>query len=311
MTAISVIVPVYNVEKYLNRCLDSILFQRFKDIEVICINDGSTDNSDYILTRYAKKDKRIKIISQANYGLSSARNIGLSYASGESIFFLDGDDAIHPDCLISLWHILNDSKADFVHCQFEKSDGISRRYYDIDEKEIKYRLVSSYCFMCSKNMGFQVWSNLYRKELLEGIRFIDGIHFEDVPFLLMVLARRPKIALLNEKMYFYTFNENSISNKQAHPKQIQDYHRGLQHVYEVYSERDMLSELKCLKRTIIPTILKQQLGRCRRSEKRVRQDMYQVFAAELKDLQEKGLLEWRGHKLSRYLTYQRLIKENS
>ncbi len=310
MPRVSVIIPVYNVEKYLNRCLDSVLFQRFQDIEIICINDGSTDDSGAILKAYAKEDKRVTVICGENRGLSAARNIGLAQAVGETIFFLDADDAIHPDCLDILWTVLNDSGADMVHCQFEKSDGLSRRYQDIETDKIKYRLISSYCFSGKKNMGFNVWSNLYKRSLLEGIQFIDGIHFEDVPFLLSVLARHPKIATVDEKLYFYTINENSISHKRANPKQIKDYHTGLQHIYHVYSQADLSMELNRLKRTFIPVILKQQLGRCQKSEKKIRPDMFKAFATELKDLEQKGLLGWRGHKLTRYLTYRRLIKES-
>ena len=307
MPAVSVIIPVYNVQKYLNRCLDSVLFQRFQDIEIICVNDGSTDECERILTTYAKEYKHIKVISGENRGLSGARNIGLAQATGECVFFLDADDAIHPDCLNILWTVLNDSGADMVHCQFEKSDGLSRRYQDIETDKITYRLIPSYCFSGKKNMGFNVWSNLYKRSLLEGIQFIDGIHFEDVPFLLTVLSRRPKIASVDEKLYFYTINENSISHEQANPKQIRDYHTGLNYIYHIYNQAGLLAELNRLKRTFIPVILKQQLGRCQRADTAIQSDMYRAFATELKDLKAKGLLGWQGHKLHRYFTYRRLI----
>ena len=309
MPAISVIIPVYNVEKYLNRCLDSVLFQRFQDIEIICIDDGSTDSCADILKSYAQKDKRIKIISTVNQGLSAARNIGLSQSTGKSIFFLDGDDALHPDCLNILWRVLNDTQADMVHCQFENSDGISKRYQDINIHKIKYKLTHSYYFSGKYGMGFNVWSNLYKRRLLDKIEFINDIHFEDVPFLLTILSRHPKIAVLDEKLYFYTINENSISHKPAHPKQIQDYHTGLKHIYYVYCRNNLWTELKQLKHTFIPIILKQQLNRCQRSDKKIQPDMYYAFAQELHYLKEKGLLGWRGHKLVRYLTYLKLIKE--
>ena len=310
MSVISVIIPVYNVEKYLNRCLDSVLCQTFQDIEIICIDDGSTDDCRQILKSYAEIDKRIRIISTVNKGLSAARNIGLEKATGQSIFFVDADDAIHPDCLSILWRVLNDSKADMAHCRFKKSNGISRLYHDIDSKKIQYRLALSYSFSGKYNIGFNVWSNLYKRSLLDGIKFIEGIHFEDVPFLLTVLASHPKIALLDEKLYFYTINENSISHKPSNPKQIHDYHTGLKHIYDIYSKNNLWIELKYLKRTFIPVVLKQQLGRCRRSEKKIQPDMYRTFANELKDLYAKGLLGWRGHKISRYLTYRRLIRES-
>ena len=94
MPKISVIVPIFNVEKYLKECLESIINQTFKDIEIICINDGSTDNSLDILNQYAEKDNRIKVITQSNQGLSAARNTGIKYANGEYISFIDSDDYI-------------------------------------------------------------------------------------------------------------------------------------------------------------------------------------------------------------------------
>ena len=309
MPAISVIIPVYNVRTYLNRCLDSVLFQRLNDIEIICVDDGSTDGCDEILKSYAQKDKRIRVISTINQGLSAARNIGLSKATGNSIFFLDGDDALHPDCLAILWTILNETQADMVHCQFENSDGVSRRYHDINTQHIKYKLTHSYCFIGKRSMGFNVWSNLYKRSLLEGIKFIEGIYFEDVPFLLTVLARHPKIVVLNEKLYFYTMNVNSISHKPPHPKQILDYYVGLKHIYNVYCQHNLTKDLQYLKRTFIPVILKQQLGRCQRAEKKIQANMYHIFAQELHYLKVLGLLGWRGHKPGRYLTYLKLIKE--
>jgi glycosyltransferase involved in cell wall biosynthesis len=309
MPAISVIIPVYNVRKYLNRCLDSVLFQRFKDIEIICIDDGSTDGCSDILKSYVQRDERIKIISTINQGLSVARNMGLSQATGESIFFLDADDAIHPACLGILWTVLNDTHADMVHCQFENSDGVSRRYQDINTHQIKYKLTQAYCFTGKRSMGFNVWSNLYKRQLLDNVEFIEGIHFEDVPFLLTVLSRHPKIAVLDEKLYFYTINENSISHKPINPKQIFDYYTGLKHIYHVYCQNNLWTELRHLKHTFIPIILKQQLNRCQRSDKKMQSDMYYAFAQELHYLKAKGLLGWRGHKIGRYLTYLKLIKE--
>ena len=106
MPKISVIIPVYNVEKYLARCLDSVIAQTFSDIEIICINDGSTDNAGQILSEYAKKDKRIKIITQENSGVVAARNNGIASSVGEYIYPLDGDDIIAPMTLEKLYNAI-------------------------------------------------------------------------------------------------------------------------------------------------------------------------------------------------------------
>ena len=105
MVAISVIIPVYNVEKYLGRCLDSVVNQTFTDIEIICINDGSSDNSLEILKRYAQRDRRIKIFTQENSGLSASRNVGMKYASGDYIYFIDSDDYLVKTAFEELYKI--------------------------------------------------------------------------------------------------------------------------------------------------------------------------------------------------------------
>ena len=110
----SVIVPIYNIEKYLSRCIDSVLSQTFADFELILVDDGSPDNCPKICDEYAKKDPRIKVVHKENGGLVSARQAGLSIADGDYIFNLDGDDAITPDALISAYQIIKDTKADMV-----------------------------------------------------------------------------------------------------------------------------------------------------------------------------------------------------
>ena len=116
---ISVIVPVYNVEKYLPMCLNSILAQTFKDFEVVCVDDGSTDNGLAILQEYAQKDKRIKVIHQENQGLVGARNSGVRVARGEYLYFVDSDDRIHPQLLEICLDLSQKEKADWVCFQME------------------------------------------------------------------------------------------------------------------------------------------------------------------------------------------------
>lgn len=114
MTKISVIVPVYNVEDYLGECLDSLITQTLSDIEIICINDGSTDNSLEILTNYSKRDSRIKIITQENKGLSSARNRGFEFINGKYTYFIDSDDILKSDALEKLYNLACDKNTDFI-----------------------------------------------------------------------------------------------------------------------------------------------------------------------------------------------------
>ena len=141
MPKVSIIVPVYNVEKYLRQCLDSVLNQTFQEFEAICINDGSTDSCAQILDEYAKKDSRIKVITQDNKGLSEARNTGLKHVQGDYVFFLDSDDSIHPQCLDICHSFIQKDNADMVSFHF--SEQIENSLIDIDEITYKVTFVDN------------------------------------------------------------------------------------------------------------------------------------------------------------------------
>ena len=315
MPEISVIMPVYNVDKYLAQGLNSMLAQTYRDFELICVNDGSTDNSAQILAEYAKKDNRIKIISQPNQGLSVARNEGLKYASGKYIYFMDSDDTIHPELLEIAHDFAIRFNADLVSFGFEEVRGKDVLPATIDKDKIKYKQSNNPLFLGTTKekyrINYNVWTKLYRKELLEGINFIPHIKFEDYPHTFAILAKKPNTIILNQKLYFYRIIENSLSRQRASTQQIKDYQTGIDFVYDIYSSPALKKELAFLKRTFIPNILKHQLGRCRRADKDIRSQMYAVFAEELRELDKKGLISWRGHKLSRYFAIRKLIKKGT
>ena len=312
---ISVIIPVFNVEKFLPRCLDSVLHQTFSDFEVICVNDGSPDNCDKILEQYAQKDNRIKIISQINQGLSMARNNGFKYALGEYIYFLDSDDFIHPQLLEYAYKLAVGNKADIVEFDFKKIKIDSE--FNVGKEnlpefdKIEYTVTDNpldfWCIKRKPKISFNVWTKLYKKELIDNFRFIANIHYEDYPFNCAVLSKRPKYILTNLQMHYYFYNPQSISNIKANPKQIRDYHTGISYIYDFYKSASK-KDLEQIKRRFIPSILKQQLAKCRNADKEVRPLMYEAFAEELCDLDSKNLLNWHGHNIFRYLTYRRLIK---
>ena len=120
MPAISIIIPVYNVEKYLRRCLDSVLNQTFSDWQAICVNDGSPDNSAEILAEYAARDSRFVVVTKENGGLSDARNAGMPYANGEYIMYLDSDDFIHPQTMEIAYHLAQRDKSDIVSFTYDR-----------------------------------------------------------------------------------------------------------------------------------------------------------------------------------------------
>ena len=225
MPKVSVIVPVYNVEKYLSKCLESILNQTFSDIEIICVNDGTQDNSRKILEEYKQKDSRIKIIDKENGGLSSARNAGLKIAQGEFISFIDSDDWIESKMLEKLYHNITQMNSDISICavslyneQKQEFDN-SNPYFSLgffnntfDNKSFSYRetlpFIMDVCVMA--------WNKLYRKSFLDkcNAKFPDGKIFEDGPFFFSIFFKTDRVSIVREPLYFYRINrKGSIVQK--------------------------------------------------------------------------------------------------
>ena len=315
MPKVSVIIPVYKVERYLPACLDSVLAQTFQDWEAICVNDGSPDGCDKILEKYAKKDKRIKVITQANQGLSMARNNGLKQATGEYILFLDSDDFIQPQLFEICYGLAEKEKAQLVcYSMFKENKGKTldtffRKKYSI--KSLKYALTDTPLYYQKKRCKYKISVNactkFYKKSLTKDLSFIPKIKMEDYPHTYAVLAKRPKTVILNIPLYYYTPNPNSISAEQIDVKTIQDYQTGLNFVIDIYKAASE-KERKFVLHKLFPNMLKQQFNKILRSPKEMRVELFTAFAKELADFKEKGWLKPWGHKISRYIKYRRLIK---
>ena len=309
---VSVIIPVYNVEKYLPECLDSLLAQTYPHWQAICVNDGSKDNSLQILQQYAAKDKRFSIINQANQGLSMARNNGLKQAKGEYVYFLDSDDCLHPQCLEVASSCAEKYQAEMVCLGFlkNKTGHIAPQKYELNK--IKSKVTNTPLFCQTKHgkfrISFNVWTKLYKRELLNGLEFIPKIHFEDYPHTYAVLARKPKTVILDAKLYFYTINPQSISAQKSTVQTIKDFAAGLNFVCDIYQKSAAEKELKFMQRHLIPAILAEEFRRCAAAQKDTSAELWQAFAQELGELKQKGMLHWRGHKLKNYFAYKKLIK---
>ncbi|MBO5167936.1 MAG: glycosyltransferase family 2 protein [Phascolarctobacterium sp.] len=303
MPEISVIIPVYNVEDWLPKCLDSVLKQTFCDFEAICINDGSPDNSLKILEQYAKSDARIKIISQKNQGLSMARNNGFLNSTGKYIYFLDSDDEIHYQTLEIVYKLSQMHNARLVCWEFTSNDinKFHNRKFDINNLDINvsHSPISLGTHKEKYSINFNVCTKLYKRELLTGIEFISGIHFEDVPHTFAILSKYPKTVVVHEQLYFYRRNPNSITNQKANPQQIKDYITGLQYIYELYVDANMHKELQFLSKNFIPNILQQQLGRCRHSTTEVKQEMWKLLNEEFIWLDSINMIRWTNHRILR------------
>ncbi len=204
---ISVIVPVYNVEEYLDECLVSIVNQTYKNLEILVIDDGSTDNSGKMCDDWAKKDKRIKVFHKENGGLSSARNVGLKHATGKWIGFIDSDDYI--DVTMYEKMLLNSKDAEMVSCgvyAFSKSEGhkVEYPYKKINSNSDVIKTI----FKISDPM---VWHRIYLKSYINDLLFIEEVKIaEDYPFIYSYLDKIKNVAHVNESLYYYRQRENSL-----------------------------------------------------------------------------------------------------
>lgn len=241
---ISVIIPVYNVEKYLRRCLDSVLNQSFHDIEVICIDDGSTDSSLSILREYAAKDARVRVLAQSNRGVSAARNAGLDVAKGTWISFVDSDDEILPEAYVRiLEHCENE---DFIYFGAEEvrvyngvQSPVCSDYFEVNESGVKELSEDSII-----QLSMTVWDKFYRRSKLEActLRFPEGVRFEDNVFVLNFAGLHRKCRFIPQKFYRYFRHEGSFTEGIKLRKETiaLDYIRILDPIYKFWKKYDLL-----------------------------------------------------------------------
>lgn len=214
------IIPVYNVEKYLHRCLDSVIAQTYQNLEIICVDDGSIDESGRICDQYAVRDARIKVIHQENQGLSAARNRGLDAAEGEYIAFVDSDDYILEDMYKKMLDKLLNYNVDLCVCQwqYEFSDGrqvVKKKNIDPTIYGRKASLeFARFLYRGNYENGVVVaaWNKLYRRALLDKIRFEGRIH-EDDAFNGRIMAKNISVYVMEEQFYVYAQNGDSLTNK--------------------------------------------------------------------------------------------------
>ena len=198
---ISVIIPVYNVAGYLSRCLDSVLLQTYSDIEVICVDDGSTDGSSEILADYFHRDNRIRIISQANFGQSAARNAGLKQISGEYVFFVDADDFIHKQTLEILLKVMQKTEVPVVAIDDVKH--YSGALIDLENLQYTVHHNPLEHILQNEASGSVIWNKLYKADLVRNRQFIKGIYFEDWPWTTCLFADVKNYATVPYALYGY------------------------------------------------------------------------------------------------------------
>jgi exopolysaccharide biosynthesis predicted pyruvyltransferase EpsI len=210
---VTVIVPVYKVEKYLEKCLDSILGQSYRNLEIILVDDGSLDNCGQICDDYALKDPRIVVIHKANGGLSSARNAALDITKGDWILCVDSDDYIHPRMVEKMLSSTKAYSVDIVICShyIEKENKLSITDRIIDDVVVMDRMQALDRLVEDKEIKSYAWGKLYRADLFSGVRYPEGRNYEDIATTYYLFDRAQKIIKIPEYLYFYLVRDDSIS----------------------------------------------------------------------------------------------------
>lgn len=246
---ISIIVPVYNIDKYISKCIDSLLFQSFKDIEIILVDDGSIDLSGKICDEYALKDNRIKVIHKENDGLSSARNTGLALAKGEYIGFVDGDDWVKDDTFEFLYKTLITHDADISVCGHFIVDGDTvesiRNNGDI---KILNHVEALSAILLDDEINSFAWDKLYKRELFADLLYPVGRRFEDIAFTYLLFNRSNRVVQANVSKYYYVRRSGSICLNINPLNQLHNFYG--------FHERYMFAQTKSEIHEILPVLRK-------------------------------------------------------
>ncbi|MFR1757985.1 MAG: glycosyltransferase family 2 protein, partial [Thomasclavelia spiroformis] len=241
MPKLSIIVPIYNVEKYLSRCIESILNQTFREFELILINDGSTDNCKEICEKYKKIDSRIIVVNKKNGGVSSARNFGIDISRGEYIGFVDPDDFIDSNMYEILFNIINLYQSDIVICDYYKVSEYNIKKYEEIQLNNKGIIVENINNIDAIERILTVgekfifaWNKIYKRRLFENLRYNEGMIYEDEFLAHRILYRCNKVSIINSSLYYYVQRKGSIVNSRFSSKKFD----------KVYAIKDRVDFLK-------------------------------------------------------------------
>lgn len=292
---ISIIIPIFNIDAYIKECVHSVLAQTYKNLEIILVDDGSTDESGKICDELKKQDNRIVVIHKINGGMSDARNLGIRYAHGDYIGLVDGDDIISPVMFESMLTAMLKYDVDIVTCKkYESKTKIKEQNKVISNNDIidytsgfeaiQYLFDD---FVC----GNYVWNKLYKKDLFDNVKFPKDKYFEDIYTLYRLFLESKKVLILNKQFYYYRTRENQITNgEEIHFKLIKDHIGAFEFMVEdkrldKYSKIIYKSMLTCLKR-------------CKRL----------AIQSKISDIDKKQAIIFINKKIKNYLTKESLCK---
>lgn len=241
MEKISVIVPVYNVEKYLHRCVDSLQAQTYENIEIILINDGSADKSGEICDDYAQRDDRVKVLHQEYNGVADARNKGVAMATGEYIVFLDGDDEADKEYVGKLYKTLKDNDLDIAQCcLLRMRDGNPINKLEVKEgvrifngMEMQMKTFDRDRYFCNVVCG-----KIFKKEFFEGLSFPYGRINEDESMIYLLTFKAKKVGIIDDYLYYYHYNGDSITEKKYNIHRLDAFYM-LEEKFAFYKEQGL------------------------------------------------------------------------
>lgn len=284
---VSVIVPIYNVEKYLKNCIECLIQQSYEELEILLIDDGSTDTSGQIADQYAMKDPRIHVIHQKNGGLSAARNKGLDVAKGEYICFVDSDDTVHHDFIKTLFGLCEEKHCEIAQCGFLRTSEIRNEdkmidcmdaciYTNIEMLDKIYSALSVETIVA--------WNKLYHREVFNGVKFPEGMLHEDEATTFRLIYNASHVVRISQPLYYYYQNDLGIMRKNYSLKRL-DILKALEMRMQFFKEKE-LTELyykdtyKYLCKILIQYY---EVAHMQETHKEVLQSLIQKYHAQLKD----------------------------
>lgn len=251
---ISIIVPVYKVEKYLEKCIQSIINQTYNNLQIILVDDGSLDNCGKICDEYAKKDNRIEVIHKTNGGLSDARNVGISKAKGKYIGFVDSDDYIEKSMYEDLYNLIEENQSDVCICNFYNVVGNNKSLKNPDNGIQKYNKIDILReILIDSKIQSYAWNKLYKKELFDNIKYPVGKKYEDIGTTFYILEKCNKIIVTGTPEYYYLNRADSIVNN-VNEKTIIDYIELITERYD-YIEKNLKELGKYNKYYLVKTLI--------------------------------------------------------
>lgn len=303
---ISVVIPVYNVEKYLEKCLDSVVRQTYKDLEIILVDDGSTDRSGAICDKYANSDNRIIVIHQSNGGLSDARNKGINIATGRYIGFIDSDDYVSDDYFEVLHKLITSGPYQISICN-------PLYVYESDDEILPNKKIGKCMCMTSEDalatMLYQnyydtsAWGKLYERRLFDDVKYPEGRLYEDLGTTYKLILKSENVIFIDKELYFYLQRDNSISAmKYNHRKD--DYLFFAEEIFQEVQEKNLgiknAAGSRCI--SVACNLLLQMYGVDKELLKSKRSKMYDIIVKYRKGLITDNKVR-RKNKLIIFLSY--------